>query len=555
MITLRKVLAMMSVMVLAACGRGSRDVVRAPEPIAARDTITIVIGPTDTAVIVSLNAEPETVIADSLAVPADTSAEDAADEAALSALDDVQLESLGKGTSHVNSTIGVATVSGAEVAGEASGMFEAPRGGTAGASAPTYDIDVETFASHARVQAYVDYFLGPARDRFAIWLGRMARYEGMARDRFRQEGIPEDMVYLGLIESGFSTGAVSRAKAVGMWQFMTATGRGYGLTVDAWVDERRDPFKATDAAARHLADLNGEFGSWYLAAAAYNAGAGRISRGIRRVSKGDVSVETDSMFFQLSGTRILKRETRDYVPKLIAAALIAKEPGRYGFDSLPNLMPLQFDEVVIVEQTGLDVVARLADTTTAALLELNPQFFRAVTPPSRAVIVRVPLGTGTVVAQRWAELPAKERVTVIDHVIARGETISVIAKRYKVDQGVILAANPRLKPRALRVGTRIVIPISPVAHVTAAAPARTVRTPKPAPSAKARSVAAAANSRFHVVRWGESLWQIAQRDGVKVAELREWNDITDSETLKPGVRLVIAPPRGGAPETASESVR
>jgi membrane-bound lytic murein transglycosylase D len=475
-------------------------------------------------------------------------ADSAADEAALMALDELQVA-----PESVSTIAKAVPISGAEVVGEVSGMFAAPRGGTSSTAAPTYDIDVETFASHTRVQTYVDFFLGPARERFGIWLGRMARYEGVARDRFRLQGIPEDMVYLGLIESGFSNTAVSRSKAVGMWQFMAGTARLYGLKIDQWVDERRDPYKATDAAARLLSDLNGEFGSWYLAAAAYNAGSGKVSRGLRRLPKTDAEEGTDSMFFRLSSTRYLKRETRDYVPKLIAAALIAKEPARYGFDSFPNLAPLIYDEVSVSEQTGLDVIARLADTTTAALFELNPSFFRGVTPPARTVIVRVPRGGGTVVAQRWAELPANERVTVIDHVIARGETISVIAKRYHVDQAVILAANPKLRPRALRPGARLVIPISPVARATATNSPR--RTPKARLSPKASASAGAANSRFHIVRMGESLWLIAQRYHVRVNDLRVWNDLTADEMLKPGVRLIIAPPGGGAADVSAESAR
>ena len=480
---------------------------------------------------------------------------DAADAAALQALDQVPLDRLDKDATHARNALGVPAVSGSEVAGEAKGMFVAPRGGAASITGPTYDIDVETFASHSRVQAYVDYYLGPARERFGIWLGRMARYEGMARDRFRLRGIPEDMVYLGLIESGFSNTAESRSKAVGMWQFMAGTARLYGLTMDQWVDDRRDPYKATDAASRLLADLNGEFGAWYLAAAAYNAGSGRVSRGLRRLPK-NLEPETDSMFFRLSDKRYLKRETRDYVPKLIAAALIAKEPGRYGFDGLPSLDPLAFDEVMISEQTGLDVLARLADTTAAAMLELNPSFFRAVTPPARTVIVRVPRGAGSVVADRWAALPANERVTVIDHMIARGETIGQIALRYKVDAALILAANPKVKPRALRVGTRLVIPISlnaraNVATRSRAAAPRRVTTPSP----KAKALAADANSRFHIVRRGESLWQIGQLYHVSVKDLREWNDLMADEMLKPGIRLVIAPPGGGALDTPGESVR
>ena len=163
----------------------------------------------------------------------------------------------------------------------------------------------------------------------SIWLNRMPRYEPMIRERLQREGLPGDLVYLALIESGFSNTATSRAKAVGMWQFMKATGKHYGLRVDSWVDERRDPYKATDAAARHLRDLNERFGSLYLAAAAYNAGVAAGSRadsgGCRDDDDGE-GLASDATFFRLYDTKLLRRETKDYVPKLIAAALIAKEP-------------------------------------------------------------------------------------------------------------------------------------------------------------------------------------------------------------------------------------
>jgi membrane-bound lytic murein transglycosylase D len=266
------------------------------------------------------------------------------------------------------------------------------------------------------------------------------------------------------------------------------------------------------------------------------------------------------MFFRLSDKRYLKRETRDYVPKLIAAALIAKEPSRYGFDSFPVLQPLAYDEVSISEQTGLDVVARMADTSTSTIMELNPHLFRGVTPPNRAVIVRVPRGSGSLVAQRWAELPADERVTVIDHMVARGETIGGIAKRYHVEVSYILAANPKAKARALKVGQRLVIPVSLGARANLASFAprsQTRMADGPAPAAsrpRGGALSSGANSRFHVVRPGESLWQIAHRYHVKINELREWNDLTPGDVLKPGVRLLIARP-GGAAEVAAESAR
>jgi membrane-bound lytic murein transglycosylase D len=429
-------------------------------------------------------------------------------------------------------------------------MFAEPRGGAEIAAGPTFDIDVTSFASHKTVKAYMGFFQRLARDRFEIWLGRMARYEGMVRSRFAAQGIPEDLLYLGLIESGFSNTAVSRTKAVGMWQFMPYTAKRYGLVVDQWIDERRDPFKATDAAARLLSDLNTEFGSWYLAAAAYNGGSGRVSRGLRRLQASDSA--SDGTFFRLSDKRYLKRETRDYVPKLIAAALIAKTPSRYGFEAVQPLQPLRFDEITVSEQTGLDVLARLADTTGAALVELNPQFFRGVTPPGKPVIVRVPAGSGTLVVQRWAELPAGERVTVIEHVVVRGETISGIARKYRVDQSLVIAANPRARPRALRIGQRLVIPVSGLARASYAKgaprrpPAANPAVTAPAPAANPDTTPSEGEFRYHIVQRGESLWTIGRRYGVEVGDLRRWNGLAAGQVLRTGGRLLVGPAESSA---------
>ena len=389
-----------------------------------------------------------------------------------------------------------------------------------------FDIDVERFNSHSRVQYYLDFFKTTARDRFAIWLDRMPRYEPMIRQRLQAEGLPGDLVYLALIESGFSNTATSRARAVGMWQFMKGTARLYGLRIDRWVDDRRDPFKATDAAARHLKDLTNMFGSYYLAAAAYNAGAGRVSRGINRLpDDDDDSIPSDATFFRLYDTKLLRRETKDYVPKLIAAAMIAKEPERYGFPAIPQETPVAYDSIVVPDQTGLDVVARLADTTLAAIRDLNPQYLRLTTPPGTHSVIRVPPGLGEATAVAYADLPAGKRVSYREHVAQRGETVGGLAKRYGVGASDIIAANPRFHGRALRAGQTVIIP-----------------TAGPLPAEVARQLAAPepADAEFHRVRRGETLGLIAGRYGVTQHQLQIWNRLGKSTAIRSGQRLRVS---------------
>jgi membrane-bound lytic murein transglycosylase D len=471
---------------------------------------------------------------------------------------------------------------------------EAPGGANAAETEVTYDIDVETYGNHARVQYYLDFFQGPARERFQIWLQRMPRYEPMIRAKLREYNVPEDMVYLALIESGFSNSAVSRARATGMWQFMRGTGKLYGLRIDSWVDERRDFVRATDAAARHLADLRDRFGSMYLAAAAYNAGAGRVGRGLRRLPNADDEEEeenADATFFRLYDTRFLRRETKDYVPKLIAAALIAKQPEKYGFVRYTDIQPMSYDSIIVPDATGLDVLARLVDTTVQLLRELNPHFIRSVTPPRVRSVVRLPPGTGALAEARYAELSEKDRVHYVEHVVTRGQTAGGIAGMYRISLALLSDANPGVRMSRLRVGQRLVVPTSFVPNVTEA-PRRTVTSTGtssttirykvrpgetlseiaekyntsvarlrslnglgrsslirsgqvirvPAPAARVTAPApSSAGSRpaTHLVRRGETLSEIAERYGVSVSALRAANGMSSSSVLKAGVRLRI----------------
>jgi membrane-bound lytic murein transglycosylase D len=419
------------------------------------------------------------------------------------------------------------------------------------ANAPSSGLDLNTYADHDRVRYYLDFFQGPARPRMAIWLTRMPVYEPMVRERFAAEGLPSDLVYLGLIESGFSNVAVSRSRAVGMWQFMRGTGRWMGLRIDRWVDERRDPVKATDAAARYLALLTRQFGSHYLAAAAYNGGPGTVSRGLQRIDLGGgdaVATEgedegdeySDGDFFALADSRYIRQETKDYVPKLIAAALIARQPTLYGFEPLPDVAPFPRDSVLVPDMTGLDVIARLAGVPTSAIQELNPQYLRLVTPPDTPSVVRLPEGTMERVTEAYASLPAKERVAFRSHLVKKGETLSGIGRRYGVSVAALREANPSVRgKKGPRAGQELVIPIGSASGWTES----------DAPS----------GSRVHTVRSGETVSGIARKYRVTVAQLTEWNGLSRSGMIRTGQKLRLYPgsaaPASGTSRTAAAGSR
>jgi len=419
---------------------------------------------------------------------------------------------------------------------------------TAPAPAPeavaTWDIQVDRYAANDRVQYYLDYFRTRGRDHFVVYLARLGRYEALVRAKLQAARLPQDLVYLALIESGMNPNAVSRRRAVGMWQFIAATGRRYGLTVDPWVDERRDPWLATDAAIRMIAELNDRFGSLYLAAAAYNAGPGKIQRGLNRYDFGEV--QKNDLYFALADERFLRRETRDYVPKLIAAALICKQPDRWGFDHVERWDPLRYDSMQVAGAIGLDVVARLSDTTLDAVEELNPQLVRDVTPPGRTVWVRIPVGRGDSAAARLAVLPPQRRLTHVDHSVSRGETLGEIAMMYHVSVDDILGANRSVRPRSLRPGQRLVIPTSgsrragSVGYASAAPPRRAAGTSRAEYLlSTAARLPEGGSRRVHVVQPGESAWTISRQFQVPLDALLKENGLTKRSLIKPGQTIRI----------------
>jgi membrane-bound lytic murein transglycosylase D len=405
-----------------------------------------------------------------------------------------------------------------------------------------FDIDVANWMDHHRVKYYLDFFTGPGRERMGIWLERMPKFEPTIRAKLIASGLPGDLAYLPLIESGYSASAVSRARAVGMWQFMRGTARLYGLQVDNWVDERRDVVKATNAAIHFLADLTTKFGSPYLAAAAYNGGPGRIMRGLARIEGYDVAAADesddeegpqagDAAFFQLADTRHLMRETKDYVPKLIAAAMIAKQPQRYGFPAVSQWNADPLDSVMVTDATGLDVIAEASGVTLADLWAANPMYLRAVTPPKRVSVVRVPGGRGAAAQLSLDAMPASARLTAIAHHVKRRETTATIAKRYGLTVADLRASNPALATRAPKVGEALRIPgrARLAGWVTEN---RRVLGDNDGPSGGAT----------HRVRRGETLSHLSARYHVSVAKLRAWNRLGSKSLIRAGQLLRVRAP-------------
>ena len=313
------------------------------------------------------------------------------------------------------------------------------------------DFDIP-LVMNARVEHFIRYFQTSGKKVFSEWLARSAKYVPMMKTLLKENGLPEDLVYMALIESGFNPCAYSRMKAVGPWQFIYRTGKRYGLDVTWWVDERRDPEKSTVAAANYLRDLYDMFECWYLAAAGYNAGEYKIARAMKRYGTED--------FWELTKHRYLKRETKDYVPQMIAAAHIAKDPGQYGFTDIDYQNPLCFDKIKVPEITDLGVIARACEIPVEEVKGLNPELLRDWTPPNVSDYeVRIPCGKKEVFLRNFEALGPRERFQFKTHMVKKGDTLAGIAKRYGVYLEPILKINKIKKTTRLSVGTHLLIPV------------------------------------------------------------------------------------------------
>ncbi|MGA9471561.1 MAG: transglycosylase SLT domain-containing protein [Terriglobales bacterium] len=373
-----------------------------------------------------------------------------------------------------------------------------------------------------QVAGYINYFSNRGRGTIERALSRSGQYDEMIRRTLKQEGVPQDLIYLAQAESGFHPLAVSRAGARGIWQFMASRAKGYGLERSWWLDERQDPEKSTRAAAHHLKDLYNQFGDWYLAMAAYNSGPGTVQSAVKRTGYAD--------FWELYRRNVLPKETRNYVPIILAVTIMAKNPEQYGLASVAKEKPLAYDTVKIDYPIDLRLAAECVDASAADLQDLNPSLLRMTTPKDHAFELHLPAGTGKTFQGAVASIPVDKRVWWRYHKVQAGETLASIARAYHTAPKSIAQANDlNANDEALAPESRLIIPIAPGKQNDTSTYARAIT--------------------HYKIRKGDTVESVAENFGVSPKMIRTWNRLKGVSLSGRRILLLHLPISPGARDT------
>ena len=365
-----------------------------------------------------------------------------------------------------------------------------------------------------QVAGYITYFSNHGRGVFERALARSGRYRDLMLPVLKEQGVPQDLIYLALAESGFHPHAVSRVGARGIWQFMGSRGSGYGLKHNMWVDDRQDPEKSTRAAARHLKDLYNQFGDWYLAMAAYNSGPGTVQAAVKRTGYAD--------FWELYRRNVLPKETRNYVPIILAAIIMAKNPSQYGLEDVAMDPPAEYDSITIDYPVDLRLVAECVNSTPSELQDLNPSLLRMTTPRVGKFELHLPPGTKDDYQTAIASIPLDMRLWWRYHTVKSGETLASLARSYHTTVKAISDTN-HLEDRELDPESKLVIPVKPGKH------------PVSDTATYARHI-----TRYHVHR-GDTVETVAENFGIAPLQLRRWNGLKGNSLAGRKVLLLHLP--------------
>jgi len=388
------------------------------------------------------------------------------------------------------------------------------------------------------VEKWIAYFQGRGRPHMERYLLRSTRYEALMKKVLRDNKLPEDLFYVALIESGFSSQAFSHASAVGYWQFIRGTGKRYKLNINKMVDDRRDPVLSTQAAAYYFKDLYGMFNSWYLSMAAYNVGEGRVLRAIKKYNTRD--------FWELARKkRALPAETDNYVPKFIAAKLIAKNPDKYGFEGIDYMPPIEFDHVTYDKPINLRIMAEKMNINYEDFKALNPKYKGEIAPldSDKNLGLRIPPGTYEIAMNAVKDAVADEEVFIADkdefqdYRVKRGETFSTIARKFRTNVAYLRDVNDYPRKKKLKVGTKILVPDRTPIEIKRPDLVAKIKNNKKK-SAK-KTLAKNDDKKFHIVKKGDNLSSIAKKYEVSVSTLTKLNKLKSRSTLRLGMKIAI----------------